>query len=93
MSTLVEDWRSSWREATPRLISTFAVKRDLIAGLGVEELVVIPFDTGFASQTAEDDVSDVLVARPGAEQVSVGRPRLLVEAHLIGFRGDLYGSR
>ena len=31
-------------EATPKLISTFPVKRDLIAGLGVDELVVIPFD-------------------------------------------------
>jgi len=59
-------------EATPRLISTFPVKRDLIAGLGVEELVVIPFDKGFASQTAEEFVSEVLVGRLGAEQVSVG---------------------
>jgi len=41
-------------EATPKLISTSAVKRDLIAGLGVEELVVIPFDKGFSSQTAEE---------------------------------------
>ena len=31
-------------EATPKLIAPFPVKRDLIAGLGVEELVVIPFD-------------------------------------------------
>jgi riboflavin kinase/FMN adenylyltransferase len=59
-------------EATPRLISTFAVKRDLIAGLGVEELVVIPFDKGFASQSAEEFVQDVLIDRLGAEQVSVG---------------------
>jgi riboflavin kinase / FMN adenylyltransferase len=59
-------------EATPRLISTFPVKRDLIAGLGVDELVVIPFDKGFASQTAEEFVREVLVDRLGAEQVSVG---------------------
>jgi riboflavin kinase / FMN adenylyltransferase len=59
-------------EATPKLISTFDVKRDLIAGLGVDELVVIPFDKGFASQTAEEFVSDVLIERLGAEQVSVG---------------------
>jgi riboflavin kinase / FMN adenylyltransferase len=59
-------------EATPKLISTFPVKRDLIAGLGVEELVVIPFDKGFASQTAEEFVQDVLIDRLGAEQVSVG---------------------
>ena len=59
-------------EATPKLISTFPVKRDLIEGLGVDELVVIPFDQGFASQSAEDFVQDVLVRRLGAEQVSVG---------------------
>src|SRR4051795_7828028 len=52
-------------EATPRLISTLPVKRDLIAALGVDELVVIPFDRGFASQTAEEFVRDVLVARLG----------------------------
>src|SRR5215203_3139549 len=59
-------------EATPKLISTFNVKRDLIAGLGVDELVVIPFDKGFASQTAEEFVADVLIDRLGDEQVSVG---------------------
>jgi riboflavin kinase/FMN adenylyltransferase len=59
-------------EATPKLISTSAVKRDLIAGLGVEELVVIPFDKGFSSQTAEEFVTDVLIDRLGAETVSVG---------------------
>ena len=37
-------------EATPKLLNTFPVKRDLIAGLGVEELVVIPFDRGFSEQ-------------------------------------------
>ena len=59
-------------EATPKLISTFDVKRDLIAGLGVDQLVVIPFDRGFSSQTAEEFVNDVLIQRLGAEQVSVG---------------------
>jgi riboflavin kinase/FMN adenylyltransferase len=48
------------------------VKRDLIAELGVEELVVIPFDGRFSSQTAEEFVQDVLIGRLGAEQVSVG---------------------
>jgi len=49
-------------EATPKLISTFNVKRDLIAGLGVDELVVIPFDNGFASLTAEEFVREVLTS-------------------------------
>ena len=34
--------------ALPKLIMPFAVKRDVIEGLGVEELVVIPFDEEFA---------------------------------------------
>src|SRR3954451_1352541 len=59
-------------EATPKLITTFPVKRDLIAGLGVDELVVIPFDKGFSSQTAEEFVQHVLIEKLGAEQVSVG---------------------
>jgi riboflavin kinase/FMN adenylyltransferase len=59
-------------EATPKLISPFPVKRDLIAGLGVEELVIIPFDRGFSEQSAEEFVQEVLVARLGAERVSVG---------------------
>jgi riboflavin kinase / FMN adenylyltransferase len=59
-------------EATPKLISTFAVKRDLIAGLGVEELVVIPFDRGFSEQSPEAFVGEVLLERLGARTVSVG---------------------
>ena len=34
--------------ALPKLIMPFAVKRDVIEGLGVAELVVIPFDEEFA---------------------------------------------
>ena len=59
-------------EATPKLLSPFAIKRDLIAGLGVEELVIIPFDRGFSEQSAEEFVQDVLIARLGVQQVSVG---------------------
>jgi riboflavin kinase / FMN adenylyltransferase len=59
-------------EATPKLISTFPVRRDLIAGLGAEELVVIPFDKSFSEQSAEDFVQHVLLDRLGAVAVSVG---------------------
>ena len=59
-------------EATPKLLNTFAVKRDLIAGLGVDDLVVIPFDRGFSEQSAEEFVGEVLIGRLGAERVSVG---------------------
>ena len=40
-------------EAAPKLIMPFAIKRDVIEGLGVEELVVIPFDREFAAIEAE----------------------------------------
>jgi riboflavin kinase/FMN adenylyltransferase len=59
-------------EATPKLLNTFEVKRDLIAGLGVEELVVIPFDRSFSEKSAEQFVNDVLIAGLRAERVSVG---------------------
>jgi riboflavin kinase/FMN adenylyltransferase len=56
----------------PLLITTLAEKADLIAGLGVEELVIIPFDGAFASQEPQEFIDHVLVGRLGAEQVSVG---------------------
>ncbi len=58
--------------ALPKLIMPFGVKRDVIEGLGVSELVVIPFDREFASRSAEEFIEDVLIAKLGAEQVSVG---------------------
>jgi riboflavin kinase/FMN adenylyltransferase len=59
-------------EAAPKLLTPFPIKRDLIAGLGVKELVVIPFDRSFSQQSAEDFVQEVLIGRLGAERVSVG---------------------
>ncbi|MBD0282023.1 MAG: bifunctional riboflavin kinase/FAD synthetase [Thermoleophilaceae bacterium] len=59
-------------EATPKLLTPFSIKRDLIAGLGVDELVVIPFDREFASLSAEQFASEVLAGRLRARQVSVG---------------------
>ena len=58
--------------ALPKLIMPFEVKRDVIEGLGVEELVVIPFDREFATLPAEGFIEKVLVERLGAERVSVG---------------------
>ncbi|HLM08833.1 MAG TPA: bifunctional riboflavin kinase/FAD synthetase [Thermoleophilaceae bacterium] len=59
-------------QATPKLISPFRVKRDLIAALGVAELVIIPFDGGFSEQSAEEFIRDILIASLGAVRVSVG---------------------
>ena len=59
-------------QAVPKLLDSPAIKRDLIAGLGVEELVTIPFDREFASKSADEFVDDVLVEKLGATHVSVG---------------------
>ncbi|HEY0630465.1 MAG TPA: bifunctional riboflavin kinase/FAD synthetase [Thermoleophilaceae bacterium] len=58
--------------SAPKLLNPPGVKADLIAGLGVDELVTIPFDRDFSSKTAEEFVQEVLVARLGAEHLSVG---------------------
>jgi riboflavin kinase / FMN adenylyltransferase len=59
-------------DSAPKLITSLETKADLIAGLGVEELVVIPFDGAFASRSAQDFIDHVLVEQLGAERVSVG---------------------
>jgi len=58
--------------ALPKLIMPFSVKRDVIEGLGVRELVVIPFDREFAAQEAEEFIEHVLIEKLQAERVSVG---------------------
>ncbi|MEX2106511.1 MAG: bifunctional riboflavin kinase/FAD synthetase [Solirubrobacterales bacterium] len=58
--------------ALPKLITPFPVKRDVIEGLGVRELVVIHFDRDFAAQTAEEFIEHVLIERLDAKRVSVG---------------------
>jgi riboflavin kinase/FMN adenylyltransferase len=50
----------------------FEIKRDVIEGLGVEELVVIPFDKEFSQKSAEQFIDDVLIERLGAKKVSIG---------------------
>jgi riboflavin kinase/FMN adenylyltransferase len=59
-------------EAAPKLIMPFKVKRDVIDGLGVEELVIIPFDKEFSSRSAEEFIEGVLISQLGARTVSVG---------------------
>jgi riboflavin kinase / FMN adenylyltransferase len=59
-------------EAAPKLIMPAQVKRDVIDGLGVEELVVIPFDREFSRLPAEEFISQILAGRLGARRVSVG---------------------
>jgi riboflavin kinase/FMN adenylyltransferase len=59
-------------DAAPKLLTSLDIKTDLIAGLGVRELVVIPFDRSFAAQGPQEFIDDVLVDQLQAERVSVG---------------------
>ena len=59
-------------DAAPKLIMPFEIKRDVIDGLGVSELVVIPFDREFAANPPETFIEEILVRRLGARKVSVG---------------------
>ena len=59
-------------EAAPRLLTSLEAKAELIAELGVAELVVIPFDDSFAHQSPAEFVDQVLVGRLRATHVSVG---------------------
>ncbi|MBV8431963.1 MAG: bifunctional riboflavin kinase/FMN adenylyltransferase, partial [Solirubrobacterales bacterium] len=59
-------------EAAPKLLTSLPVKQDLIAGLGIEELVIVPFDKRFAAQSPQDFIDHVLVERLTASHVSVG---------------------
>jgi len=59
-------------EAAPKLLTSLELKAELVGALGVEELVVIPFDADFAHQSAQAFVDDVLVGTLGATHVTVG---------------------
>jgi riboflavin kinase/FMN adenylyltransferase len=59
-------------ESAPKLLTTLDAKAELIAGLGVRELVVIPFDGTFSAQSPESFVEHVLVGTLDARRVSVG---------------------
>jgi riboflavin kinase/FMN adenylyltransferase len=56
----------------PKLLTTLQRKAELLAELGVDELVVIPFDGEFAKRSAEDFVEHVLIERLRATHVGVG---------------------
>jgi riboflavin kinase/FMN adenylyltransferase len=59
-------------QAAPRLLTDPRRRAQLIASLGVQELVVIPFDAAFAARTAQQFVDEVLVGALAATHVSVG---------------------
>jgi riboflavin kinase/FMN adenylyltransferase len=57
---------------TPRLLTTLERKAELISRLGVQELIVIPFDAEFAARPAQQFIDEVLVGALRATQVAVG---------------------
>jgi riboflavin kinase / FMN adenylyltransferase len=59
-------------DSAPKLLMSLEIKADLIAELGVTELVVIPFDGTFAAQSPQEFIDHVLLGQLGAERVSVG---------------------
>ncbi len=72
-------------DAAPKLIMPFEIKRDVIEGLGVEELIVIPFDDEFSTIAPEDFCSRILtrvvpLVEVDGEIVSSTRVRSLVAA-------------
>jgi riboflavin kinase/FMN adenylyltransferase len=56
----------------PKLLTTLELKSELIAELGVDELVVVPFDESFAQQEASEFIDRVLVETLAATHVSIG---------------------
>jgi len=59
-------------DSAPKLLTDLATKAGLVASLGVDELVVIPFDGDRMAQTAQEFIDHELVERLGAQRVSVG---------------------
>lgn len=57
---------------TPRLLTPLPVKAELVAELGVRELIVIPFDEAFSKRSAQEFIDEVLVGALAAAHVSVG---------------------
>jgi riboflavin kinase/FMN adenylyltransferase len=56
----------------PRTLTTLEQKQELLAGLGVQSLAVLPFTAAVASQSAQQFVREVLVGALEAKRVVVG---------------------
>jgi riboflavin kinase/FMN adenylyltransferase len=56
----------------PKLLTSLELKQELVAELGVQELVVVRFDERFAHQAPTEFIDHVLVKQLGATHVSVG---------------------
>jgi riboflavin kinase/FMN adenylyltransferase len=59
-------------QAAPAALTTLAQKEELVAGLGIDRLVVVPFDARLAALSPEDFAREVLQRALGARHVVVG---------------------
>lgn len=59
-------------DAAPFRLASLEAKARMLADLGVDQLIVCPFDHAFAAIPAEDFMNDILLARLGATHVVVG---------------------
>jgi riboflavin kinase/FMN adenylyltransferase len=59
-------------DKAPKLINSLEIKRDVLDGLGIEEMVVIHFDEEFSHRSAEDFIEHALIEKLGARRVAVG---------------------
>ncbi|HNR15517.1 MAG TPA: bifunctional riboflavin kinase/FAD synthetase [Chitinophagaceae bacterium] len=55
-----------------RLINTLTERIDLLAQLGIDHLVVVPFTDAFANQSAEDYIKDFLVDKFHPHSIIIG---------------------
>ncbi|MEM0576557.1 bifunctional riboflavin kinase/FAD synthetase [Flavobacterium polysaccharolyticum] len=55
-----------------KLLNTIAEKIELLEQLGIENLVIHPFDTNFSKLTAEEFVRDILVNRFNIQKIIIG---------------------
>ena len=55
-----------------KLLNTIAEKIELLEQLGIENLIIHPFDTTFSQLTAEEFVRDILVNRFNIQKIIIG---------------------
>lgn len=74
-----------------RLLTTLDEKIRLLDGLGVDHLIVIPFDRAFGSLSGIEFVRDYLIGRVGAETLVAGYNHRFGHDRLAG--SDIEGLR
>ncbi len=55
-----------------KLITTISEKADLLAGLGIDHLIITPFSRDFSNLSAEEYIREMLVNRIGTKKIVIG---------------------